>query len=71
MSLSYDERVTLRNEGRITPIEFVMLGEEGQDYLDWCHDRGIEPSPESAEFYAAMTDPVTAVTQEAAPVETL
>ena len=71
MSLSYDERVKLRNDGRITSIEFMMLGEDGQDYLDWCSNRGIEPSPESAEFYAAMTDPVTVVCQEAAPIETL
>lgn len=71
MSLDYAERVSLRDSGRISAIEFVMLGDDGQSYLDWCSDRGIEPSPESAEFYAAMTDPNTSVCQDAAPIETL
>lgn len=69
--MTNDERVKLRNEGRISALEFVMLGDDDQRYLDWCIDRGIDPSPESAEFFIAMTDAENPVMQEAGPVDVL
>lgn len=54
--MSHDERVQLLNEKKIDILQFVMNGDDAQDYLDWCIGRGIEPTPESAQFYVDMTD---------------
>ncbi len=63
-TMTYDERVTLLNEKKIDILQFVMLGDDKHDFLDWCTDRGIEPNTESAQFYVDMTDEHSMVLQE-------
>lgn len=54
--LSHDERVSLLEQGRIDMLQFVMNGEEADDFLEFCRSHEIQPSPESAEFYVDMIE---------------
>lgn len=54
--LPYEERVMLMQEGRIDFLQFIMDGEEADDFLWFCNERSIEPSPSAAELYLDMTD---------------
>jgi hypothetical protein len=53
---SYDELVVLKQEGKISWLEFVKRSEQSQDYLQWCKDHGVEPTDDNAELYLEMTD---------------
>lgn len=53
---SYDELVVLKQEGKISWLEFVKRSEQAQDYLQWCKDHGVEPTDDNAELYLEMTD---------------
>ena len=53
---SYDELVVLKQEGKISWLEFVKRSEQAQDYLQWCKDHSVEPTDDNAEFYLEMTD---------------
>lgn len=67
--LSHDERVQLLNDKRIDILQFVMNGEEAEDFLEWCVGRGIEPSPEAAQFYVDMTDENAMLQQDIAVID--
>lgn len=67
--LSHDERVQLLNEKKIAILQFVMNGEEAQEFLDWCSGRGIEPSQEAAQFFVDMTDENSMLQQDIAEVD--
>lgn len=54
--LSHDERVALLQQGRIDMLQFVMNGEEADEFLAFCRSHEIQPSPESAEFFVDMTE---------------
>ena len=54
--MEYEELVELLQEGKIGYLRFVLEGENAQDFLDWCHTHGTDPSDESAEFYVEQTD---------------
>jgi hypothetical protein len=53
---SYDELVVLKQEGKISWLEFVKRSEQAQDYLQWCKDHSVEPTDDNAELYLEMTD---------------
>ena len=53
---SYDELVVLKQEGKISWLEFVKRSEQAQDYLQWCRDHGVEPAGDNTERYHEMTD---------------
>lgn len=53
---SYDELVVLKQEGKISWLEFVKRSEQSQDYLQWCKDHSVEPTDDNAELYLEMTD---------------
>ncbi len=55
-SMNHEELVELLQEGKIGYLRFVLEGENGQDYLEWCRAHGTDPSDESAEFYVEQTD---------------
>ena len=54
--MNHEELVELLQEGKIGYLRFVLEGENGQDYLEWCCAHGTDPSDESAEFYVEQTD---------------
>ena len=54
--MNHEELVELLQKGKIGYLRFVLEGEDGQDYLEWCRAHGTDPSDESAEFYVEQTD---------------
>ncbi len=55
-AMKHEELVELLQEGRIGHLQFVMNGENAQDYLDWCRSHGADPSDDSAEFFIEQTE---------------
>ena len=45
--MNHEELVELLQEGKIGYLRFVLEGENGQDYLEWCRAHGTDPSDES------------------------
>lgn len=66
--LSHDELVMLLQEERIDWLQFVMNGEQADEYLSFCQKRGIEPSPETAEFFVDVCD-MTGMRQQEIPYD--
>lgn len=62
--LDFDERVALLQEKKIDILEFVMMGDDADDFLDWCRAHSVEPNPEMAQFYVDMTDERSMLQQE-------
>ena len=56
MKNSYEDLVMMKQEGKITWVEFVTSSELSQDYQQWCKDHAVEPSEENAELFLEMTD---------------
>lgn len=54
--MKHEELVELLQEGRIGHLQFVMNGENANDYLQWCREHGTDPSDDSAEFYIEQTE---------------
>lgn len=54
--MNHEELVELLQEDKIGFLRFVMDSENADDYLEWCHSHGTDPSDESAEFYVEQTD---------------
>lgn len=48
MVKSLDELIQLHQEGKITELQFVMESEYAQTYLNWCAEKGVDPSESSA-----------------------
>ena len=53
---TYEELVQLRQDGRIGWKQFVLEGDDAEDYKPWCDDHGMEPTDDNAELYVEMTD---------------
>ncbi len=49
--IAHDELVNLLQDGKINFLQYVMSGENAQDYLEWCIEKQLEPSADSAELY--------------------
>lgn len=62
--LDFDERVALLQEKKIDILGFVMMGDDADDFLDWCRSHSVEPNPEMAQFYVDMTDERSMLQQE-------
>lgn len=48
MVKSLDELIQLRQEGKITELQFVMDSEYAKTYLNWCAEKRVDPSDSSA-----------------------
>lgn len=46
---TYEELVQLRQDGRIGWKQFVLEGDDAEDYKQWCEDHGLEPTDDNAE----------------------
>lgn len=53
---TYEELVQLRQDGKIGWKQFVLEGDDAEDYRQWCEDHGMEPTDDNAELYVEMTD---------------
>lgn len=53
---NHEELVELLQEGRIGYLQYVMGGEDEEDFQKWCRSHGTDPTDESAEFYVEQTD---------------
>ncbi len=55
-NITYDELVQMKQDGRIGWLEFLMRGDDADDYKQWCQDHNEEPTEANAELYVEMTD---------------
>lgn len=56
---SYDELVQMKQDGKIGWLDFVLKGDDADEYKQWCQDHGEEPTEENAELFVEMTDAKT------------
>ena len=56
---SYDELVQMKQDGKIGWLDFVMKGDDADEYKQWCQDHDEEPTEENAELFVEMTDAKT------------
>ena len=41
---TYDELVQLKQDGRIGWLEFVQLGDDAEDFFNWCEEHNEQPT---------------------------
>ena len=56
---SYDELVQMKQDGKIGWLDFVMKGDDADEYKQWCQDHDEEPTEDNAELFVEMTDAKT------------
>lgn len=55
-NISYDELVQMKQDGKIGWLDFVMKGDDAEEYKLWCENHGEEPSEANAELFVEMSD---------------
>ena len=55
-NMNYNELVQLKQDGKIGWLDFLLKGDDADDYKQWCQDHGEEPTEANAELYVEMTD---------------
>ena len=55
-NISYDELVQMKQDGKIGWLDFVMKGNDAEEYKQWCENHGEEPSEANAELFVEMSD---------------
>ena len=55
-NISYDELVQMKQDGKIGWLDFVMKGDDADEYKQWCENHGEEPSEANAELFVEMSD---------------
>ena len=55
-NISYDELVQMKQDGKIGWLDFVMKGDDAEEYKQWCMNHGEEPSEANAELFVEMSD---------------
>lgn len=48
MSTAYDELIQLRQDGKYSDLPFVMESDYNKTYLNWCKEKNLQPSDETA-----------------------
>lgn len=46
--MNYEELIQQFQEGKLKALHFVMDSDYNHLYLEWCEERNVEPSDESA-----------------------
>lgn len=54
--LKHDELVQLYQDGRIDILQFVMNGEQADEFLEFCNKRFIEPTPVTAKLFLDLRE---------------
>ena len=55
-NISYDELVQMKQDGKIGWLDFLLKGDDSEEYKQWCQDHNEEPTEENAELFVEMTD---------------
>ena len=55
-NISYDELVQIKQDGKIGWLDFLLKGDDAEEYKQWCQDHDEEPTEENAELFVEMTD---------------
>ena len=55
-NISYDELVQMKQDGKIGWLDFLLKGDDAEEYKQWCQDHNEEPTEENAELFVEMTD---------------
>jgi hypothetical protein len=55
-NISYDELVQMKQDGKIGWLDFLLKGDDAEEYKQWCQDHDEEPTEENAELFVEMTD---------------
>ena len=55
-NISYDELVQMKQDGKIGWLDFVMKGDDAEEYKQWCENHGEEPSEANAVLFVEMSD---------------
>ena len=53
---SYDELVQMKQDGKIGWLDFVLKGDDADEYKQWCQNHGEEPTEDNAELFVEMAD---------------
>ena len=53
---SYDELVQMKQDGKIGWLDFLLKGDDAEEYKQWCQDHDEEPTEENAELFVERTD---------------
>jgi len=56
---SYDELVQMKQDGKIGWLDFLLKGDDAEEYKQWCQDHDEEPTEDNAELFVEMTDAKT------------
>jgi hypothetical protein len=54
--INFDELVQMKQDGKIGWLDFVLKGDDAEEYKQWCQDHGEEPTEDNAELFVEMTD---------------
>ena len=54
--MNYDELVQMKQDGKIGWLDFLLKGDDAENYKQWCQDHGEKPTEANAELYVEMTD---------------
>jgi pyruvate-formate lyase-activating enzyme len=55
-NISYNELVQIKQDGKIGWLDFLLKGDDAEEYKQWCQDHNEEPTEENAELFVEMTD---------------
>lgn len=55
-NIRYDELVQMKQDGKIGWLDFLLKGDDAEEYKQWCQDHDEEPTEENAELFVEMTD---------------
>ena len=53
-NMNYNELVQMKQDGKIGWLDFLLKGDDADDYKQWCQDHGEEPTEANAELYVEM-----------------
>ena len=55
-NMNYNELVQMKQDGKIGWLDFLLKGDDADDYKQWCQDHAEGPTEANAELYVEMTD---------------
>ena len=51
-NMNYNELVQMKQDGKIGWLDFLLKGDDADDYKQWCQDHGEEPTEEMTDAKA-------------------
>lgn len=52
----YDELVQLKQNEKISWVEFVKQGDNKEEFEQWCKDHSVEETEDNAQLFIEMTE---------------